>query len=150
MTRRTRFLTILGLTAVVAFASVGVASVAPKTKLRHFGHTAKLIVRSDDQHGRKGPDGKWHDAFLPADFSVARGARVKVTILNYDDSPHSFTSPGLHLNELVPGAKGKTPGRITFTLTAKKAGKYAWWCNQPCDPWAMAHDGYMRGFVTVA
>jgi hypothetical protein len=40
---------------------------------------------------------------------------------------------------------------MTFTFTApKKAGRYQWWCAVPCDPWAMAHDGYMRGYVTVS
>ena len=33
----------------------------------------KLRVKADDEHGRRGPDGKWHDAFLPADFTVHAG-----------------------------------------------------------------------------
>jgi hypothetical protein len=42
------------------------------------------------------------------------------------------------------------PTHATFTFTApNKPGKYAWWFAVPCDPWAMAHDGFMRGYVTV-
>ncbi len=111
----------------------------------------KLSVKADDEHGRKGPDGTWHDAFLPADFAVQAGATVKVTVVNYDGGPHSFTSPQLGVNQTIPGGGSLTaPRTVTFTFTAPKTpGKYAWWCAVPCDPWAMAHDGFMRGFVTV-
>src|SRR4029079_6149694 len=30
----------------------------------------KIVVKSDEEHGKLGPEGTWHDAFLPADFSV--------------------------------------------------------------------------------
>src|SRR5690348_1468080 len=33
-----------------------------------------LVVKSDEEHAKRGPEGTWHDAFLPADFSVAPGA----------------------------------------------------------------------------
>jgi hypothetical protein len=33
----------------------------------------KVVIKSDEEHGRKGADGNWHDAFLPADFSVRAG-----------------------------------------------------------------------------
>jgi hypothetical protein len=36
-----------------------------------------------------------------------------------------------------------------FTAPAK-AGSYIWYCKVPCDPWAMAHAGYMIGRVKVA
>lgn len=150
MTLTTRRLILLVVAAAVALVAVGGASAARRPNLRHFGRAATLIVRSDTDHAKKGPDGKWHDAFLPADFSVPRDVPVKVTVFNYDDAPHSFTAPALHLNEIIPGAKAGKPGKLTFTLKAVKAGRYAWWCTQPCDPWAMSHDGYMRGFVTVA
>ncbi len=111
----------------------------------------KLAVKADDEHGRKGPDGKWHDAFLPADFSVTAGSKINMTIVNYDGGPHSFTSPAIGVNETIPGGGSlNAPRTVTFTFTAPKTpGKYAWWCAVPCDPWAMAHDGFMRGFVTV-
>ena len=111
----------------------------------------KLAVKADDEHGRLGPDGKWHDAFLPADFTVHAGAKVTVTVSNYDGGAHTFTSPAMHLNAVIPAGSMQHPHETTFTFTApKQAGRYAWWCAMPCDPWAMAHDGYMRGYVTVA
>ncbi len=110
-----------------------------------------VIVKTDTEHGRKGPDGTWHDAFVPADFTVHAGDKVTVTVQNYDSSPHSFTSASIGVNEIIAG--GGTPGAAhatTFTFTApKKAGAYQWWCSVPCDPWAMKHNGYMRGIVTV-
>lgn len=115
----------------------------------------KLVVKSDDEHGRRGSDGKWHDAFLPADFTVHAGDRVTVTVLNYDTSPHSFTSsslgPGGLINQTIAAGSANAPSTTTFTFTAPSSpGKYSWWCAMPCDPWAMAHDGFMRGYVTVA
>ena len=110
-----------------------------------------IAVKADSEHGRLGPDGAWHDAFLPADFSVRPGATVTITIENYDSGPHSFTSPAMGVNTIIPGGgTPTTPARVTFTFKAPtRPGRYAWWCAVPCDPWAMAHDGYMRGFVTV-
>jgi hypothetical protein len=34
----------------------------------------------------------------------------------------------------------------------RKPGVYHWWCVMPCDDahgWAMQHDGYMAGTITV-
>ena len=113
--------------------------------------TINVAVKADDEHGRLGPDGKWHDAFLPAEFKVHPGAKVTVTVANYDGGAHTFTSPSLGVNATLPAGSMKNPHQTTFTFTApKKAGRYAWWCAIPCDPWAMAHNGYMRGYVTVA
>lgn len=115
----------------------------------------KLIVKSGDEHGKLGPGGVWHDAFLPADFTVHPGARVTVTVLNYDNMPHSFTasslSPSTLMNQTIAAGSATAPSTTTFTFTAPSSpGKYAWWCAMPCDPYSMAHDGYMRGYVTVA
>lgn len=110
----------------------------------------KLVIKSDEEKGRKGPDGLWHDAFLPADFSVKAGATVTVTVYNYDDMPHSFTAAALGENVTIPGGSESKPGKVTFTFHApKKAGRYAWYCAMPCDPWAMAHTGFMKGYVRV-
>jgi plastocyanin len=110
-----------------------------------------LKVKADVEHGRLGPDKQWHDAFLPADFSVHAGSTVTITVTNYDSGPHTFTAPGLNLNAIIPGGGSlKAPKTVTFTFKAPaQAGRYQWWCSVPCDPWAMAHDGYMRGYVTV-
>jgi plastocyanin len=113
--------------------------------------TINVAVKADDEHGRLGPDGKWHDAFLPANFTVHPGDKVTVTVKNYDGGAHSFTSPSLGLNAIIPAGSMSHPHQTTFTFTApKKAGRYGWWCAMPCDPWAMSHVGYMRGYVTVA
>ena len=113
--------------------------------------SVKVTVKSDEEEGKKGTDGAWHDAFLPADFSVKAGAIVKVTVYNYDDMPHTFTSTGLGTNvEIAPGSEDK-PSKTTFTFKAPdKAGSYEWYCALPCDPYSMVHFGFMKGHVTVA
>ena len=107
------------------------------------------------------------------------GQTVHVTVYNYDDMPHSFTSPdlatgaaipasemqmqgtpqdlktmpapGLGVDVNIPGAQGSKPGKATFTFKApSQPGKYVWYCKLPCDDWAMAHYGCMKGFVTVS
>jgi hypothetical protein len=128
--------------ASAAPAAAAVAVPAPEA--------VKLVVKADDQHGRMGPDGKWHDAFQGGDFSAKAGQTVNVTVLNYDGSPHSFNSPSLGVNVTIPAGSDKVPHKVTFTFKAPStAGAYQWFCALPCDPWAMAHDGYMRGHVTV-
>jgi len=139
----------------------------------------KLAMKPDS---KKGADGDVHDAFVPStELSVKAGQTVRVTIVNYDDAPHSFTSPaleagaqippseqqheagsdaqnlkvmpkaGVGVNEIVPGETGGKPGTTTFTFTApEKAGEYIWYCAFPCDAYAMAQIGFMRGYVTVA
>lgn len=124
------------------------APVAGKTE------SVKLTIKSDDEHGRRGPDGQWHDAYLPANFTVHAGDKVTVTVYNYDTGSHTFTSPTLSaaglINEMIPAGSENAPHKTTFTFTApSQAGNYLWWCAMPCDPWAMAHIGYMRGYVTV-
>jgi plastocyanin len=109
-----------------------------------------LRIKSDTEHGKRGADGNWHDAFLPANFSVRAGDTVKVTVLNYDDMPHSFTSPMLGLDEGIPAGSARAPHKTTFTFTAPSTGgRYMWWCALPCDPYSMDHFGFMRGFVNV-
>jgi hypothetical protein len=154
---------ILAIVAVSASSSSNVAQAAPVATVTSGvpsttaapvarPEAVKLAVKTDVEHGRRGPDGKWHDAFLPAGFIVHAGAQVTVTVTNYDSGQHTFTSPSMGVNAIIPG--GGTlgaPHQMTFTFTApNKAGKYQWWCAVPCDPWSMAHNGYMRGFVTVA
>ncbi|HET9104668.1 MAG TPA: cupredoxin domain-containing protein [Solirubrobacteraceae bacterium] len=109
-----------------------------------------MAYRSDVEHGRKGPDGTWHDAATPAIYSVKAGAKVTLTLVNYDTSPHSFTAPGLGVDQIVPSGSPGSPAKMDVTFTAPtKPGRYSWYCKVPCDPWAMMHVGYMRGYVTV-
>jgi plastocyanin len=110
----------------------------------------KLTVKTDEEHAKKGSDGNWHDAFLPADFSVEAGQVVHVTVYNYDEAPHSFDSDQLGTHATIAAGSESKPSETTFTFTApRKAGSYEWYCAMPCDPWAMMHDGFMRGHVTV-
>jgi plastocyanin len=124
-------------------AANAVAAPAPLTQ------SVTLLIKSDTEKARRGSDGQWHDAFLPGGFSVKAGATVKVTVWNYD-SAHSFTAPSLGVNQTLKGGTQKAPHMTTFTFKApSKAGSYQWFCAMPCDPWAMAHNGYMRGIVKV-
>jgi len=142
--------------AVASAASLGAtapaakpSAKAPSYKAPQFTLQATIVIRSDEEKGKKGPDGKWHDAFLPANFTALKGVPVKVTIYNYDDMPHSFNAPGLHVNQVImPGSESK-PSSVTFTFTPKKKGSFVWHCDPKCDPWAMAHWGFMKGHVTV-
>ena len=153
-------------------STAGAGATTPAAATRRL----TITIKSDEQHAKKGSDGQYHDAFLPADFTVKPGQRVVVRFRNFDDMPHSFTSPGLPaggaipkgdlaiqpglttmpaaglgLDAIVPGGTDAAPGTATVAFTAPaKTGRYFWFCKLPCDPWAMAHDGFMRGFVKVA
>jgi plastocyanin len=108
-----------------------------------------LVVDPPPLWGVRGPDGQVHDAFVPASFTMRVGTTVVVTVRNYDAMPHTWTAPGLGVNAMVPAGSESHPSVVTFTIHPKRAGTYAWYCETPCDPWAMAHWGYMRGHVTV-
>jgi plastocyanin len=122
----------------------------------------KTIYVFADAAGLPGADHKNHDAFFPADFVLKAGQKVKLVFINYDDAPHSFTAPGLHVNVIIKpgvdksGSDGVSPATTTYTFTPTKAGEFRWHCNMPCDPYSMAksfdgkgRDGYMAGFVKV-
>jgi hypothetical protein len=127
-----------------AGAATGLASTAP------IARTVKMTFKSDVEHGKRGPDRTWHDAAVPAIFSVHAGAKVTVIAYNYDVAPHSFTDPTLGVNKMLPKGTRSHPTESKFTFIApSQPGRYPWWCVFPCDPFAMSHDGYMRGYVTV-
>ncbi len=91
---------------------------------------------------KPGPDGKLHDAFSVTSFDVRAGQPVKLVINNTDNTEHSITSPSAGVNIIV------RPGTHTYTLLVKKTGTFEWYCNYPCDPFSMMHNGYMRGTIT--
>lgn len=107
-------------------------------------HRVAIQIKTDAQHGRFGPDGKWHDAFLPANFHLTANQPNTITVTNSDDMPHTLTSPTLKVNLTIPAN-----GSASVTVTPKP-GTYLWFCALPCDPWAMSHDGYMRGHILAA
>ena len=91
-----------------------------------------------------GADGKLHDAFSVTDFYARVGRPVRLVINNTDSAAHSIVAPGAGVRITVK------PGMHTYTLLVHKAGRFQWYCMLPCDPYSMAHDGYMRGYITVA
>ena len=93
---------------------------------------------------KPGPDGKSHDAFSVTNFYVRAGHPVKLVINNTDTATHSIVAPGAGVRIMVK------PGTHTYTLLVHRTGRFQWFCMMPCDPYSMAHDGYMRGFITAS
>jgi plastocyanin len=93
---------------------------------------------------KPGTDGKLHDAYSVTDFYAHAGQPVKLVINNTDDVAHSIVAPNAGVKIMVK------PGTHTYTLLVRKAGRFQWFCMMPCDPYSMAHNGYMRGFITVS
>ncbi|HEX8752429.1 MAG TPA: cupredoxin domain-containing protein [Solirubrobacterales bacterium] len=140
----------------VAFKLNGANAQGPLSSTRPTASSSpseqvKLVIKSDEEHARKGSDGSWHDAYLPADFSVKPGRTVEVIVLNYDEAEHTFTSPQLGTDATIAAGSEGTPSETTFTFKAPaRKGRFLWFCTMPCDPWAMNQLGFMRGHVTVA
>jgi hypothetical protein len=118
-----------------------------------------LLVQSDLTLG---PDGKLHDTIVPCNFTVYANQLVNLTVINYDNGEHSFTSPTLNVNFLILGSQTNgVPAISHFQFTEPTAGVYRWYCTIACDTdsggWAMTTGsdgqpdqiGYMGGFVTV-
>ena len=118
-----------------------------------------LVVQSDV---KLGPDSKLHDAFTPCNFTVYAGQEVDLTIVNYDNGEHTFTSSSLGVNFIVPPSNVTgVPTVSNFQFNEATVGVYRWYCAYPCDTdaggWAMTTGsdgqpdqiGYMGGFVTV-
>jgi heme/copper-type cytochrome/quinol oxidase subunit 2 len=120
---------------VVAAAPAAAAPAAPVISLSVAGSN------------KKGPDGKLHDSFSKTDFAVKVGQPMRLRIDNTDSGPHSITAAGTGVNIMV------LPGVHTYTLVAKKAGRFEWICTIPCDGdakgWAMTHPGYMAGYISA-
>jgi heme/copper-type cytochrome/quinol oxidase subunit 2 len=93
---------------------------------------------------KPGADGKLHDAFSVTNFYAHAGQPVKLVINNTDTAAHSIVAPGAGVRIMVK------PGMHTYTLLVRKAGRFQWFCMMPCDPYSMAHDGYMRGYITAS
>jgi membrane fusion protein, multidrug efflux system len=156
MKRLTTFLFLIGsLVALGAFAVV--SATASSTKAANVTQTMVIVGHS---LGAKGSDGLRHDTTLGANFTVAQGSKVTVTVYNYDEGPHTITAGQLGLNVTIPGAKDEENGvasKTTFTFTATKAGKFLWFCSLPCDKgqgyWDMKSPskkiGFMAGYITV-
>jgi heme/copper-type cytochrome/quinol oxidase subunit 2 len=93
---------------------------------------------------KPGADGKLHDAFSITNFYVHACQPVKLVINNTDTAVHSIAAPSAGVRIMVK------PGTHTYTLVVRKAGRFQWFCMMPCDPYSMAHNGYMRGYITAS
>ena len=75
---------------------------------------------------------------------------MHVTVYNYDDCPTASPPTSWGRTQTIAAGSESKPSKTTFTFHApQKAGSYEWFCAMPCDPWAMSHDGFMKGRVTV-
>ncbi len=116
--------------------------------------SAQNIYMVIEPGAKLGPDGKMHDAYINGDIKITKGQKVTLNILNYDGGSHTYTSTDLGLNIKVKGSEKKgVPSVTQYTFTPDKEGTFAWYCADPCDGeangWAMTHDGYMKGHITV-
>ncbi len=144
-----RSIRVLALAVAASLAALlAVTASASTARPQKVEHVSLTVVPG----GKKGPDGRKHDAYLGrTTIDATVGEKVVVTVKNTDGGLHSFTSPSLGLSQVFAGNK-----TTTFSFTAKKAGKYEWHCVMPCDSeagaWAMTNvhrDGYMGGYVIV-
>jgi hypothetical protein len=149
-------ITIIATAALVASACSGGA--AGSNPLKAF----VTLVTEGHEGGSMGPDGLKHDTVIPADFTVYKGQAVELTMINYDEGPHTITSDGLGIHFQYPGAKSDgVPSVTQFNFTPARAGVFEWYCALPCDAgqggWAMtqgphgekAQPGFMDGNITV-
>lgn len=132
-----------GMTASMGSSGAAMSTMSGKPE------AVKLVMKSDSERAEKGPDGQWHDAVIPGNFMIHAGDKVTMTVYNYDDMPHTFTSTDLSVNQTIPAGSENAPSKTMITFTAPAAGQYQWWCALPCDPYSMSTDGLMKGMVTV-
>jgi plastocyanin len=160
-------------------SSLGSANASPSEEAVEHVSMQVLNGKMATKEGYLAADGLGHDTFMLTGLSstdahnpsvrsnldVKVGDKVTVTVTNYDEGPHTFTSPELGVNATIKPAinadKG-IPSKTTFTFTVKKAGKFRWYCTLPCDAgqggWAMKLDkakeadqvGYMAGYVVAS
>ena len=160
MARRTT----LGIASAIAIAIVALGAAgcgqqpasSAASAAAHITTSPTAYLAMDVLPGFKlGSDGKLHDAYSPSTLTVAPGQKVQLTVYNYDNMPHSFTSAALSVNAtLGPSAKTGQPSTTVITFTApKKPGDYTFQCIKPCDlpngGWSMGHQGYMIGTLVI-
>jgi len=157
--KRLQVLRALGALGALAGAAspLRAAAGAPRSLTIHLYHAG-------GPNGKPGPDHQKHDAFVPANFTIAAGVPVRITVINSCPEFHSMTCAAIPLDqEMTPAKRNKdgsiTPVATTFTITAR-AGTYRWYCKEPCDMasgmWAMTpgetgrgQEQYMAGHITA-
>jgi len=148
----------------VAAPSVAAPGAAAPAAANQAGQVVTMYVFRGEE-GIKGPDGKGHDAFVPASMVVKAGQPVTVNVINSDEGAHTVTCPQLNLDQTIkPGSQlaGGDIGPVTttFTFTAPNKGVFRWSCTLQCDAgggyWAMSEafdgpgqPGFMAGYIVV-
>ena len=102
----------------------GPAEVGTKVPIEPPAGIAKVVLRvrivpADGAHGER---------TLPSSFAVRPDVPVTVVFTNYTQSVHTFTSPDLGLNRVIPPASGATPSTTTATFTPGRYGVFEWFC----------------------
>jgi len=147
-------------------AAIAIACTAAAGPL--FAQTAAEQITVSVLRGEQsviGPDGNRHDTIIPANYVFKVGVPVHLTIINYDEGPHTMTSAKMGLNIQIKAGKEHADGTVTpatteVTFTPKVKGNFRWHCTIPCDRggkfWAMSkgydgpdQDGYMAGYFVV-
>ena len=145
-----------------AFVITGCGAPATAESAKVYAPVTLNYKVTAPEDGLVGSDGNKHDTFyFLNEQPVHVGQLVTISITNYDDMPHSFTSPELGINLQIPGAPSDSqPSITTYTFTPSKAGTFRWFCAIPCDSdtngWAMKtsakgpdQDNFMAGYITV-
>jgi hypothetical protein len=144
-----------GIAAAVLMSMIALIQSSEKTRARAASQSAaeqiaalppvaKMVTLSVYAEYKPGPEGEKHDAFTTTEFAVRAGQPQELKINNTDSVPHSITAPEAGIDLVVK------PGTHTYTLLVKQQGRFLWFCRFPCDEWAMAHPGYMSGYITVS
>ncbi|HZD72971.1 MAG TPA: hypothetical protein VE776_03645, partial [Actinomycetota bacterium] len=89
----------------------------------------QLVVNPQPLGGVKNPTGAVVDGFIPATFRMRVGVPVAVTVRNYDDMPHTWTSAALGVDAAIPAGSASSPSTTTFVINPQAAGTFAWRCT---------------------
>lgn len=92
---------------------------------------------------KRGFDGQLHDAYTVTTFNAKVDQPISIKVNNTDSAAHSITAPDLGINIIVK------PGIHTYSVIIRKKGHFVWYCDLPCDNWAMEHAGYMQGYFNI-
>jgi hypothetical protein len=113
---------LIGLAAALfAMSATAVWGSPSVTASKHVQHVSLTITSLG--HGATG------DEVTPfANFAIAPGVPVRITVTNFTRMVHTFTVPGLNVSRAIKAAKGDVPGRTTFTFVTHESGVFAWMC----------------------
>lgn len=148
-------LTLMLFAGIIVLATFGVTISAIANSVISHNHTGSGITATAATSApeqislyvapewKPGPGGVHHDAFSKTNFTVKVGQPLRLTIDNRDTATHSITSAEAGVNVVV------TPGVHTYTVVVHQAGHFKWVCAFECDPFSMAHTGYMQGYITA-